>query len=263
MNQRSTSWSVTINNPNAADEECINLARQRSWQVEGQLEKGEGGTLHYQLLVRTPQVRFSAVKKMFPRAHIEAARNVKALEQYVTKEETREAELPSTQEQYPSLSRTWELIYDTLTTQPTWSTWRYVPGGYSSFKDEKQALEFFDWACRERIREGYVLETIAVNPQTRSAFAKFADAIFFRIYIRRHQDSQTDPLRLENYVDIPTITHNNASDSNTQDNGSGGGTSGSSRGHGLVQGSSQGNDASSASPRTDVHGDHGTDTHHG
>jgi len=73
MTDRATVWSVTINNPTPSDEEGIALARQRGWQVEGQKEKGSEGTEHYQLMVKTPQVRFSAVKKAFPRGHIEAA----------------------------------------------------------------------------------------------------------------------------------------------------------------------------------------------
>lgn len=32
---RASCWSLTINNPTAADEEQINLARQRGWKVEG------------------------------------------------------------------------------------------------------------------------------------------------------------------------------------------------------------------------------------
>lgn len=230
MTQRGTCWSITINNPNADDEECINLTRQKGWKVEGQLEKGAGGTLHYQLLVRTPQVRFSAVKKAFPRAHIELARNVKALEQYVVKEETREGELPSTQEQYPSLSKYWELVYDVLTSQHPESQFRYIPNDYSYFEDERQALKHLDFATATLIRKGYVVETIAVNPQTRSAFAKFGDDIFQRVYIRRHEDRQT--LRSEDHVDIPTIEHNNAGVCNEEDVSDG--APGSSRGHGMV-----------------------------
>lgn len=103
MSERATNWSVTINNPIKADEENINLARQKGWMVEGQLEKGDNGTPHYQLIVKTPQMRFSALKKAFPRAHIEVAKNVKALETYVKKDETRIGQLPDASEFYPSL----------------------------------------------------------------------------------------------------------------------------------------------------------------
>lgn len=87
--QRATMWSITINNPTAEDREAIELARQKGWKIEGQFEKGEEGTLHLQLAVRTPQLRFSTMKKHFPRAHIEIARNAAAFLQYVNKADTR------------------------------------------------------------------------------------------------------------------------------------------------------------------------------
>lgn len=80
MTDRATAWSLTINNPTEADEENIQHARQKGWKVIGQLEQGENGTKHYQLLVKTPRIRFGGVKKEFPRAHVEVARNVAALE---------------------------------------------------------------------------------------------------------------------------------------------------------------------------------------
>lgn len=83
MSQRARAWSVTINNPTQTDEYDIAQARLKGWKVEGQLEKGEQGTTHYQLLVKTPQVRFSLIKKAFPRAHIEVCRNLTALTAYV------------------------------------------------------------------------------------------------------------------------------------------------------------------------------------
>lgn len=80
MGDRARYWSLTINNPTPDDEERIALARQRGWRVEGQLEKGEEGTPHYQLCLDCgAQQRFSAVKKAFPRAHIEAAKSAVAL----------------------------------------------------------------------------------------------------------------------------------------------------------------------------------------
>lgn len=80
MSDRSRYWSLTINNPTQEDEEAIALARQRGWKVEGQKEVGKEGTPHYQLCLDcSQQQRFSAVKKAFPRAHIEAAKSVVAL----------------------------------------------------------------------------------------------------------------------------------------------------------------------------------------
>jgi len=114
MSERATCWSITINNPVKNDEEFIAAARQKGWKVDGQLEKGENGTPHYQLIVRTPQVRFSAVKKAFPRAHIEVARNPTALASYVKKSETREGELPKTESKYPSQSAYFKLVVEAL-----------------------------------------------------------------------------------------------------------------------------------------------------
>ena len=184
---RGTAWSVTINNPVAADEENIALSRQRGWTVDGQLEKGENGTPHYQLIVKTPQTRFSAIKKAFPRAHIELARNSAALEQYVHKADTKEGELVSQSELYPSLQRTWDM----------WAEWdpysriKLKPMG-SKQTEADQFLELFDEFVHDKIKQGYVLETMAVNPQIRSCVKSFYKSIIFRSNIRRQTDRQTD-----------------------------------------------------------------------
>lgn len=89
-------WSITINNP--SNEEITlweNLAKHAPFvkEVKGQIERGEEGTRHIQGMLKTDRVRFSAVKKILPRAHIEIAKNALALEKYVMKAETREAPL--------------------------------------------------------------------------------------------------------------------------------------------------------------------------
>lgn len=192
--QRATSWSLTLNNPTSADEECINLARQNGWKVEGQLEKGKEGTPHYQLLLQTPQVRFSAVKKMFPRAHIEVARNVSALKSYVHKEETREGELPTQQEMYPSLSRFWTLLFDEFIESGSIIVDR--KGLISWAPHSSDELTELDWACESLIRKGYVVETLGVNPQNRTAFKKYSIALMIRVQkqtleLHRQTDRQT------------------------------------------------------------------------
>lgn len=95
---RGNAWSITINNPTEDDQLSWRNAASLPWvkEVKGQLEKGENGTLHVQGFLRTDQVRFSQVKKAFPRAHIEVARNVNALARYVSKEETRVATIDHT-----------------------------------------------------------------------------------------------------------------------------------------------------------------------
>lgn len=180
---RASSWSVTINNPTASDEENIQLARQKGWKVEGQLEKGKEGTPHYQLLVKTPQVRFSALKKAFPRAHIEVCRNVVALEQYVHKEETREGELASTNEMYPSLQKVWDMMADYIDMNRLTQKW------YDSDPDGR--LVIFDQFIGYIIEEGYVVESIGANPQTRSMVKLYGEKIYIRS-LRRQTDRQTD-----------------------------------------------------------------------
>lgn len=180
---RASAWSVTINNPVASDEENIALARQKGWKVEGQLEKGKEGTLHYQLMVKTPQVRFSALKKAFPRAHIEVARNVAALEQYVHKDETREADMSASSELYPSLQKVWDMMASYI------QEFGYHHRWYSSGPEDR--LIIFDEFVRYTIEEGFVIESIAANPQTRSMVKLYGESIYTRS-LRRQTDRQTD-----------------------------------------------------------------------
>lgn len=192
--ERATCWSVTINNPTKSDDEWIAQARQKSgWKVYGQLEKGEQGTPHYQLMVTTPQVRFTAVKKAFPRAHIEIARDRKALAKYVEKEDTRVAQLATQQDKYPSMSKVWSWFgsyYDTYMNQV----------GHESF----DVLEIFDTMIRNKIRQGYYVETIGVNPQIRSSVKNYGKAIAHRERtFRRQTDRQTN----ENLVLEDDITY--------------------------------------------------------
>jgi len=190
MSERATCWSITINNPKKADDENIELARQKSgWTVYGQKEVGENGTEHYQLMITTPQVRFSAVKKAFPRAHIEVARDRKALTKYVNKEETRIAGLP-TDTKYPSIQTLWDMFAQWLDDKGSWWNW-----------DSERALERFDTFICNKIEEGFIVETMAVNPQIRSCVKNYFVAIISRSNVRRQTDRQTD----ENIVEVDNI----------------------------------------------------------
>lgn len=193
MTTRATMWSVTINNPGADDEECINLARQKGWQVLGQLEVGENGTPHYQLAVKTPQVRFSALKKAFPRGHIEVAKSAPALLRYVEKEQTRAGDLPTQQDKYPSLSKYWDLVFEYLNglekegldyVQLSHDTVRF----YRDDREKtyrKNPLVMLDEATRHLIEEGYHVEGIGGNPNTRSQWKLYSDAILLRSFVAK------------------------------------------------------------------------------
>jgi len=230
MSDRSTSWSVTINNPTPDDEECISVARSKGWTVTGQKEAGSEGTPHYQLAVKTPQVRFTAVKKVFPRAHIEIARNVAALQNYVHKEDTRIGELPATSAQYPTVSRMYELLFD-VTWKESWygldSMTEYLEE-YSKMSD-KARLVWLDEAAGHLIKKGYYVEHHVVNPQVRSSFGKFMPQLFERT-IRKIVQTSVDASRqtdtVENIV-VPTL---NAEEDDASSQGSSEGSEGSSSG---------------------------------
>jgi len=213
---RSTCWSLTIANPGPTAEEEIALARQKGWEVRGQLEKGEGGLVHYQLLLKTPQVRFSAVKKAFSasKAHIEIARNPAALENYVGKEQSRVGQLTKASEQYPSLMKYWDLIYAYCTDKEH----VYVLEGKVRFRprplskegiyERVDPLTLLDDATRYLIRQGFVVEGIACNPSTRSQFKNFALAIFDRCVknaIDRQTDRQDDASETSETVTVPMV----------------------------------------------------------
>jgi len=187
---RATCWSITINNPTPSDEEAIATARQKGWKIEGQIEKGAEGTTHYQLMCRTPQVRWSAVKKQFDRGHIEVARDPNALRKYVGKEESRVGELPST-EMYPSMSMLWRLIYRRNLTDDKegWDYLAYTDDetirmfrDHIAYQMEAHPLIWFDGQIRALIFEGYHVESLAVNPAVRSCWKNYWSSLLWRAH---------------------------------------------------------------------------------
>jgi len=205
--QRASCWSLTINNPTPDDEEALSLARQRGWRVDGQLEVGAEGTRHYQLIVHTPQVRFSAVKKMFPRAHIEIARNPSALASYVKKDDTRVGELQNSNEKYPSQSRFFELVWDEILALPEEHHFRF---GTKRFHGPGRPHRLAYWkACNSLVSSGYFIENMAVNPMTLSAWDAFHLALLDRkIAGETSRQSDTDVrLIAENNVEPQVYNH--------------------------------------------------------
>lgn len=199
---KSTYWSLTINNPTPDDREAIATARSRGWQVEGQVEKADTtGTPHLQLCLKTPHIRFGAVKKVFPRAHIEPARNPAALKNYVHKEETRMEELDAGGDKYPSMSRFTILVLQEFCSA-YWNDkeglhcdalergeiayYRFYDGDAptprerGAILDPDEWLEFLDDATRRLVLKGFHVERYAVNPQFRSSWKKFAPQMLGR-----------------------------------------------------------------------------------
>ena len=228
MANRASIWSVTINNPIPADAENIELARQKGWKIEGQLERGESGTPHYQLLVRTGQVRFSALKRAFPRSHIEVCRNPEALKNYVNKAETRLGQLPNSPESYPSQLQ----VFDDF------GQWigEETRGAYNDL-DGDGLLRMWDKFVSQRIEEGQIIENMAVNPQTRSAVKLYGFAIIARSNLRRRQtDRQTEETLIPE-INIPTL--NEVSTQDTEQDGNDEQECESESGSALVNGESE------------------------
>jgi len=194
--QRATNWSVTINNPTADDDTNIAHAKQKNWKVMGQLEKGANGTPHYQLHIKTPQVRFSAIKKAFPRAHIEIARNAQALEEYVNKTDTRIGNIPEC-DSYPTLQKTFMLFYEYCDKMNYIDIYNGSPctEWYTPKTRFREPLDLFDEFVDSYIRKGYILGPLACNPAVRSNVKKFALAELFaaknKIDLARQTDRQT------------------------------------------------------------------------
>lgn len=198
--QRATCWSLTINmgaTKMETIEEWIHAARARGWKITGQVEKAPTtGTLHYQLMLSTPQMRFSAIKRAFPTAHIEIARRKIALSQYVVKTDTRVAGLPQEDEKYPTAAKFWMLVF---------KQYEGVDGGWEdddntvcfSDLDRQQALEanpldFLDQVAANLIRSGYVIDHLITNPAIRSFWKKFYAEVLYRARETiRQTDTQT------------------------------------------------------------------------
>jgi len=178
---RDTCWSVTCNLKSVSRDTvdaCIDSAKSLGWGVQGQLEMGEEGTEHYQLMVKTPQVRFSALKKVFPTAHIEPARNRKALERYVTKEDTRLESLKTVEVSFLTYPMVRNKFFE----------WMLQEHDYESNTDDhEQKLYFWDLFIGESIAQGMEVDLIGMNPQNRACIAKY-----WKFYLRRQTDRQTD-----------------------------------------------------------------------
>lgn len=203
---RATKWSVTINMKNVSREtaeECIARARQSNWEVIGQIEKGESGTEHYQLALKTPQVRFTAVKKMFPTAHIEVAKDWNALLHYVQKEDTRVETLKKVELQFVTFKMVRDKFFE-------WFCTRSPP--FAPVRDDEQKLSYWDQFIGLSIQEGIECDVLGVNPQYRSCIMRYWDS-----YIRRQTDRQTQENLVQD-ISIPTFDASDSHASSSPDN---------------------------------------------
>lgn len=186
MTERATCWCIVINNPTESD---LNPSFPPGWKMVGQIEVGAEGTEHYQGMLTTPQVRFSAVKKMLPRANIQVARNRAALAKYVHKEDTRVRAVPDIQSDIPTL-----FVYqEEIATR--WDHEEFMERVDANIAKpiDDIAMLYLDSLVAEDIEKGLRgVEYIAINPMWRASWKKF-----WRSIIRRNgvssQTSQVDP----------------------------------------------------------------------
>lgn len=186
---RSTNWSVTAfydtpNTPSKSTREYqIEDSRRKGWIVSGQVEKcPDTGSFHFQLSVKTPQVRARALMDAFPHAEVQVARNPSALDNYVHKEETRVEELKKV-----CIAITWSNVCDKF------FDWIYQSDVDELWKtrDYEKRLDLWDQFIDESIGQGIRCELIGVNPQYRSSIQKYWNGMCCQAQARR-QDRQED-----------------------------------------------------------------------
>lgn len=213
--ERGTCWSITINNPTQED---MKPDLPGGWKLTGQMEQGEEGTIHYQGMLTTPQVRFSAVKKVFARAHIELAKNRKGLEIYVHKPETRISEVADIRSNIPTLFEYQHTIAS-----------RWDDDEYNLFVNQKRdamgdlefsktstadiALEYVDYLVGLDIEKGICgIEYIAINPMWRSAWKKF----YRQLVSRERKAKIKTELEVYNASETQTVEEETTQDEQTQ-----------------------------------------------
>lgn len=192
--QRSGCWSITINNPQEGELEGLELPP--GWKLQGQMEVGKEGTPHYQGMLTTPQVRFSAVKKVLVRAHIEPARNRSALQKYVHKEDTRSSEVAVVESKIPTLFDYQKVVADEWDEEE----WHRFSKDVVPEKIDDIAMLYLDRIVAAHIEQGVRgIEFIAINPMWRSSWKKFWRSIIKRnaaqsqVQTPRSQDVEPPP----------------------------------------------------------------------
>lgn len=176
--ERATTWSLT--QQVESEEEAQTFMAQQTppgWRLEGQVERAPTtGKLHLQLLLKTPQVRFSQVKKQFASAHIEVARDAKALARYVHKDETRVSGV-----EHRATPTVWDfnlLIVD------KWDCDEFqLRASLKNWEDAStsQVMIYVDYIIGTLIEDGVRgAEYMGVNPMIRSAWQRYWKNMLYR-----------------------------------------------------------------------------------
>lgn len=96
LNKRSRAFLCTMNNPDCSLNDLKGRAEKaEATSFRGQPERGESGTYHYQFYLGFKNARtVLSVTKLFPKCHIEAAKDPGAAWDYCGKEESRAGDEP-------------------------------------------------------------------------------------------------------------------------------------------------------------------------
>jgi len=167
-------------------------------------------------MLKTPQERFSAIKRVFPTAHIEVARNVKALEAYVEKDETRVGDFKTVES--PSVFQLQQQVC-AIWDNDVWKVMVEQEMNKRIPDVGEAALRYVDRLVSKLIEEGTAgAEFAGVNPMWRSSWKRFYQAILVRY---EKTDRQTDsggaveeteivsPAEVWNPIDPPTPAKEN------------------------------------------------------
>jgi len=187
---RATCWSIT-QQIDSEEEGRVFMAQQTppGWRLTGQIEKAPTtGKLHLQLLLKTPQVRFSAVKKQFSQAHIEVARDEWALTKYVEKEESRVRSVEHT-----ATPTVWDFNTMVLDKWDCKEFEKFASVQYWQEAKDDMAMLYIDKLIGDMIVSGVRgAEYMGVNPMIRSSWKKFWKQMVFRTIQARLRDACQD-----------------------------------------------------------------------
>lgn len=196
---RATCWSIT-QQIESTEEGNLFMEQQvpPGWRLTGQVEEAPTtGKLHLQLMLKTPQVRFSAVKSQFPKAHIEIARDRRALAKYVQKTETRVMAVEQTET--PTLWQFSEMVANRVDIDELVEylrTWRTTPegSGVTIYWDDatgEEMLKYIDILVGRYVHEGIRgSEYMGINPMFRSAWKTYGRSLIMRKIDRMNNPGQ-------------------------------------------------------------------------
>jgi len=198
--ERSSNWSLTcwFTEKSGWDREKLDnvckMYMPPDWHLEGQIELGKDSQgEHAQLYLKTPWKRASAVMKMFPKCHVEIARKLIALKQYVHKDDTRVGEFKTIENRSPQ----WKIVISKFA---EWIV-TYHEDEHDPTDDRKLAL--WDDFIRESIKEGLQIDIIGVNPQYRSCVMKYWSAYMYVARQAPLDNGQTDRQTETSVADPP------------------------------------------------------------